>query len=329
MTTIHDFEYHNKTIYGIKNDASRFAWAGYSLFVIISSLIGDTTILIASLKYKAFNLHKVIVIIIQHIASCDLMMTVMFVAPRFVSLLSNEWALGNSLCYLAPYISYYFTVASVLLICNMTTSKLLHLKYPLRCEAVLTVKKAHMFCVACWSAAVVIPFTAFLVTILDDDDTYFSYITYSCDFGFTSDTWDWLKPLVTVFFLLIPNGVVVGTTIYLLAIARQVARRGRESLKWQGIMTTILTSTVYCISILPYAVHNFAGPLITVDDESSSFFHTSFRRISSSFVYLNTISNFYIHSLSVHSFRDFILSKIQQTYGMFTSTGTSESNGIE
>ena len=62
-----DHHLSNKTIYGI--DAARYTWAGYFLFVIISSLIGDTTILIASIRYKAFKLHKVTVTIIQPYSS--------------------------------------------------------------------------------------------------------------------------------------------------------------------------------------------------------------------------------------------------------------------
>ena len=261
MTTVHQLDYHNKTIYAIKNDASRYTWAGYVLFVLISSLVGDTTILIASFKYRAFNLHKVVVVIIQHIAFCDLMLTAMFVFPRFIALVSNEWALGNSLCYLAPYMNYYFAGAGTLLICNMTTSKLVLLKYPLRCETI-SVKKAHMFCLACWLAALIAPVTIFLVIILDGDDTYFSYISYFCNFGFMSDIWRWLQPLLTFLCMFVPNVLVVGTTIYLLIIAKQVACRGRESLKWQGIMTTVLTATVYCLSILPYAVYNIGELMI-------------------------------------------------------------------
>ena len=328
MTTSHDDQYHNKTIYGIKNDASRYAWAGYFLFVIISSFVGDTTILIASFKYKAFNLHKIIVVIIQHIAFCDLLVTVTDVLPRFVSLISNEWVFGSSVCYLVIYIGYYFNGVGQLLICNMTTSKLLLLKYPLQCRTT-SQKKAHMFCVACWLIAGVIPFTGLLVTVVDGDYAYFSFRIYHCDSGFTSDIWRWLKPLGAGLLFLISNGVVVGTTIYLLIIAKRVARRGPESLKWQGIMTTILTATVYCISVVPSAVYQVGESVVTVDDKSRSFFYTSFRRLSCSFIYLNTISNFYIYSLSVHSFRDFIRSKIQRTQSrMFTSVGTSANHGI-
>ena len=327
MTTSQDDKYYNKTIYGIKDDASGYGWAGYFVFVIISSLVGDTTIFIASLKYKTFNLHRVIVVIIQHIAICDLMVTVTEVLPRTVTLISNGWVFKSSLCYLTPYTGYYLNGASILLICNMTISKLLLLKYPLK-FGTTSKKKAHMFCVACWLTPGVLPITGFLLTLLDGQDTYFSYISYFCTAGFTSDTWRWLKPLITVLFMLIPNGVVVGTTIYLLVIAKQVACRGRVSLKWQGIMTTVLTASVQCISVLPVAVYFIGEPFVTVDEKRSSFFHTSFLRLAISFFHLNTISNFYIYSLSINSFRDFILSKIQKAFRMFTSIGTSANHGI-
>ena len=327
MTASQYDQHCNKTIYGIKNDAARYAWAGYFLFVIISSLVGDTTILIASLKYKAFNLHRVIGVIIQHIAFCDLLVAVTDVLPRTVTLISNEWVFGTYLCYLYPYTGYYFSGASILFICNMTTSNLLLLKYPLK-FGTTSRKKAHMFCVACWLVALIAPVTALLVAVVDGNDTHFSYRIYFCNFGFTSDIWHWLKPLIAVIFMFIPNCAVVGTTIYLVVIAKRVARRGRESLKWQGIITTVLTASVYCISILPSAVYYIGESVVTVDNKSSSFFHTLFLRIASWLLYLNTISNFYIYSLSVYSFRDFIRSKIQQAYQMFTSIETSANLGI-
>ena len=329
MTTSHDYPYSNKTAYGIENDAIRYAWAGYFLFVLISSLVGDSTILIASLKYRAFNLHKVMVVIIQHRAFCDLMVTTTNVIPLFVSLISNEWVIGKLLCCLTVYLGYYFNTVSLLLICNMTTSKLLILKYPFRMRK-MSVKNTHMICRAFWLAALIIPVTAFLVATLDGQDIiYFSYRIYRCDFHFRSDIWNWLWPFLSVTFLFIPNCMVIATTIYLLIIAKKVAGRGRESLKWQGIVTTVLTATVYCISILPYFVYTVGESIVTADNKSSNFFETTFHRIGSSFLYLNTISNFYVYSLSVYSFRDFIRSRMQQAYQIFTVFGTSASHGTK
>ena len=97
-TTQYYQEFSNKTAYGIESDAIRYTWAGCYLFILISSLIGDTTILIASIKYKAFKLHRVIIVVIQHIAFCDLILSTTAVLPNMFSVISDKWVLGNLFC---------------------------------------------------------------------------------------------------------------------------------------------------------------------------------------------------------------------------------------
>jgi hypothetical protein len=323
MLTIGNNEFSNRTVYGIESERLRYIWAGYFLFVMLSSLIGDTTILIASIKYKALKLHKAIVVIIQHIAVCDLMMSTFYVLPKCAYLIANGSMLGNFMCYLYVYIGYYLNLASPYLVCNMTVSKLLLLKYPLR-FGTTTLKKAHLSCVACWLAALILPG---IFLIVDCDDITFSYRGYLCVYGFSSDIWHSLRPLFAALNGIIPTSLVVATTIYLLILAKQVARRGRESLKWQGIMTTLLTATVYCISTLPYAAYSLGKSFIGADYRKKNFFFIYHYRIALSFVSLNTLSNFYIYCLTVSSFRAFVWSKMQPMYRFLSNITTSNYHG--
>ena len=164
-------EYGNKTTHGFKGETQWYIWIGYLLFVIISSSIGDSTILIASLKYQAFKLQKVIAIIIQHIALCDLMALSSDIIPNFISLIAGKWMFGNILGYLHLYTRYYFGFAAVLLICAMTTIKVLLLRYPLRFGSI-SGGGAHKICIGCWSLSLSFP-CLFLLT--DWQDAYFSY----------------------------------------------------------------------------------------------------------------------------------------------------------
>ena len=321
----HHNENSNRTLYSIGNDASRYTWAGYFFFVLISSFIGDTTILVASAKYRAFKLHKVIIVIIQHIAFCDLMVSLTDILPRFVSVVANEWALGNFFCHFNSNASYYFNLVSMLLICTMTSSKLFLLKYPLL-SGTITLKKAHLVCVTSWLLSLTVPVTFLLV---DGLDVYFSYKTYQCAHGYSSDVWNWLRPSFAALFGFIPIGLVVATTTCLLMTARHVAQRSQESLKWQGIVTTSLVAIFYCISLLPYFVYRAGESLVKADDRNSEYFHTYFFRVANSFISLNTISNFYIYSLTVHSFRRFVWSRIQLFYQFCNCCGTLTNHGKE
>ena len=321
----HDFNFNNRTMYGIKSDTERYIWAGYFLFVILSSLIGDTIILIASIKFKAFKLHKVMVIIIQHIAVSDLIHSLIYLVPRSAAIIADGWAIGDTLCYVNPYTMYIANSSGALLICSMTFTKLFTLKYPLKSNT-MSSKKAHLICIAAWAMSPSFPIMNFLV---DMSDVSFDFRNYVCDFRNSSNIWKWLTPVTSVLFLVIPNCLVITTTVSVLIIAKRVAERGRQSLKWQGITTTVLTATVYCISVLPYAVYRIGESVIDVDDKSKSFFYTTFYRLASSFYSLNTISNFYIYSLTVSSFREFLKSgtRRRQSYQK-VSLYTSSSRGI-
>ena len=299
--------YSNKTLYGIEDQALRCTWASYFTFILLSSLIGDTTILIASIKYRAFKLHKYMVIIIEHIAICDLLVTINAVVPLTTSLFADRWILGEFICYTLPYGAYYFPVAGTLLICAMTSSKLLILKYPLKARTWPS-KRAHLICGTAWTTALAVPLMFFLV---DKNDASFLYRTYGCDFIYSLNIWNWLAPLFCVVYLVIPNCIVLSTTVNLLITANKIARRGRKNLKWEGVITTVLTATVYCISVLPYAIFKIADQNIESLQDPQSFFQKVYSRIALSFLFLNTISNFYIYCLTVSSFRKFLWPRIK------------------
>ena len=97
-------KYDNTTQYKIDDLTERQILIGYRGLLTVSSLIGDSLILVGSLRYNAIKLHKIIVIFVQHMAVADLLLTVFGIVPGAVSLAANDWILGDVLCYL----SYFF-----------------------------------------------------------------------------------------------------------------------------------------------------------------------------------------------------------------------------
>ena len=300
------YNYSNKTLFGINSDAERYSWTACNLLIITASFIGDTTILVGSIKYKAFQLHKIIVTIIQHIAVCDLLLSAM-ILQRTVSLAvgASKEELGAGLCYLKAYLGGYTMTASVFLICAMTLSKYLLLKYPLR-TGPLTRKHAHQLCALMWTVSLYFPVT-FLLT--DKHDVSFDYRQYDCAYNFSSHAWKWLKPVSSLLLGIIPNVTIIVTTVLLLNEARKVARG--ERLRWQGIMTVVLTAVVYSVSIIPLTVYYLAEPYVEKKPGDPSEFYTDYFRIASAFLNINVMANFYIYSLTVTSFRKFLKSKVR------------------
>ena len=80
--------------FGIQNPAERYGLAAYVLFVFLSSVIGDTLILLASFHKDAFKVNKLIVIFIRHIALADLAGVFSYGLPNIISLIADSWILG-------------------------------------------------------------------------------------------------------------------------------------------------------------------------------------------------------------------------------------------
>ena len=303
---------YNNTLDKISNDGLRYTWASYLIFIILSSFIGDSIILIASIKYKAFQLHKIMVVIIQHIAACDIMVSI-FSTPRIVALIANDWILGKPMCDWIAYGYYYFMSASCCLVTIMTTSKLLLLKYPLQANT-FTYRQAHIGCAIVWAFAMIVPVTISLAGFLGQFQiSKLSFVVYTCDFDITDSTWKLMKPACALFsavFTIVPNVVVIVTTALLIKEAISISRRShvRTSLKWQGISTTVLVAIVYGISVFPYGIYRLLES--SVSYHQGSAFHKEFLRFTKSTLCLNTISNFYIYSLTVSSFREFLHRKL-------------------
>ena len=241
--------------FGMHNNAERYFWIAYHLFCVLSSLIGDTLILIASFQRDAFKINKILVIIIQHIAVSDLISTASVILPGAISLRANSWVLGRTICYVLVYVGNFTIAAGMSLIPVLTTGKFLILRYPLRAASWST-KRTHQVCSFIWAYGLLLPILFFAV---DKDDVHFNYRVYNCEYGYNSDAWKKVMPLASFFVSVFPNMIIVAAsvpTLKYLADAGNSARRVGGIAPRQGAVTVALTAVFYCISTLPYTVYH-------------------------------------------------------------------------
>ena len=285
------------TSFKLRSQGERYTWGAWTLFVILSSLTGDTIILVASTKYRAFKLNKFTTTFIQHLAVSDLILAVTYVLPTFLSLVANKWPFGGTLCHLQVYPVWLCAQLSMNMVCAMTTTKIIQLKYPLQARS-WSKTAAHRVCAGIWLLSLYYPI-CFLV--IDPDDAVFDYRVYFCNPSLSSDTWKVLMPVSFAVFGVIPNIIIITTTVALLLKARQAVNGRETSLKWQGVMTVVLTASVYIVTYLPITVYFIGAPFV-----SSIWFHLQYHRVAVSLTHTNIVANFFVYSLTVDSFRSFL-----------------------
>ena len=309
----------NITLLGIDNNAERYLWAAYHIFVFLSSFIGDTLIIVASLKDR-IKVNNSVVTIIQHIAICDLSLSIVQVLPTATSLISNFWVLGDVMCYVKVYVSYLVHTAGMCFIALLTTNKLLILKNPPSPAVSLWDLRVKIACIFIWVVCSGFPL-CFLV--LDRTDVHFDYRIYVCDYRFTADVWRTLLPIMSILYILAPNIIIITTTIptlkYLLA-ARKSAQRVGGSVPWHGALTVVLTAIVFLISNLPMSVYYIGANFVT---DPIGPFRLHLHRISHYMSMINIMSNFFIYTLTIPSFRRYILSRGRSVVSVSSGQNTS------
>ena len=297
----------NTTLFGIKNDAERLVWASWLMLIFLVSVLGNTTVLVASIRYKAFKLHQVVVTFIQHIAVCDLLISVAMVLTQSINLFANKRIFSSDLCYARAYLSPYSNSVSLFLICGMTVSKLLLIKFPLKSRR-WSRKDAHMLCACLWGLSLYSPIMAFSV---DKDDVYWDGRMYTCYFAFRSDTWKWLLPASVGLLWLAPTIVTITASVFLvnhLLFARKVAKRTGSIVPWQGIVTVVLSVTVYCVSFFTISIMLAIKPKMEETDDPLHGIYLF--RVGDCAKYLNVIGNFFVYTLTAASFRAFLRNRM-------------------
>ena len=298
----------NETNANMISDAERFSWIAWLVFVFLSSFVGSITILVASIKYRAFRLNQVIVTIIEHIAVCDILIALAGVLTQTVSMVTNRWVFGTTACFIRAYIGYYIAVASIFLITTMTVIKFILVKFPLKTRS-WSRKQGHVICGAVWVFCLILPVSLVLV---DREDVIYQKRLYTCEYNLSSEKWKFLRNLYLAIFSVIPMVTTVIITVLLfkhLLDARKVAKRTGSKLRWQGLVTVVLTAAIFCLSYLPVSVALAVRPFL----ENQQDLEHMYKAASAANVVqrLNVMSNVFIYCFTVKSFQAFLRGRVE------------------
>ena len=295
----------NKTMFGISSETERGIWVTWSVIVFLSSSFGDTLILIGTLKYSAIKHHKIIVAVMQHLAVCDILLTMFKVLPSTLSLTADHWTLGEAFCPIHEHVGVVCNGVTMLLTVTLTTVKYLTVRYPLRAEAWPT-RLGHKVCAAIWILTVFLFAPKLVINVLKRDTLYFTYKYYTCTYDISSypNWYAWYGRMLGAVYTMIPYPAVKVTSILLLVAARRTAARQGERVQLRGVLTVLLTVGVLLISFLPVTVVNVLEHGLKVMQSGKTW------RVVGFIQYLNIMANFFVYSLTIRSFRKFLKLKL-------------------
>ncbi|KAL5264335.1 hypothetical protein ACHWQZ_G005434 [Mnemiopsis leidyi] len=302
------------------SEVALFFWLTWLIIVLITSFLGDVTILVASIRYGALKLHSVIVVIIQNIAISDLIITTTCVLPQSIAMAAESKELDQkALSYPLVYGPYLGFLSSKLFVLVLIVAKWLILKYPLKART-WTESRGRKLCGVIWVFCVLCQARFFVGGV---GDIKFDRLIFRYNYAYSHPVWrSWLSLTYFTLTTYIPNLVIFTLTLFLikhLLHARKVTSRTRGNLRWQGMLTVVVTATVYSLSYLPYATFFAVRSQIPPAVKANVF------RFAATCGYFNIVCNFFIYSLTVQSFNSFLKVTLRNVTG-FEFSGNARSH---
>ena len=303
----------NRTLFELETDAERHILAVWCFIALIINFTCNTIILLAATWYRAINLDRISVVLIQSIAISDILMGLVTIHPTMVSLIANKWLYGDVLCYLNHFLKVPIFISALHLICAMHISKLLSLVYPLRARTWTKKAGFRVVCVVLVLSCV-IPVTQLA---LDRYSVTFDYRLYRCHFVFRGLFWKWLRPFLIGSLMVLPNVVVLCTTVALLVFVKVSTKR----MNLQGAFTALYVGLVYILACSPVALNQ---SLITnfypaMSKKVFTFFFVHYSRYAFFVTFFNSFSNFFVYLVSVKSFQNFMMNKFKGSFESLSS----------
>ena len=304
-------ESNNYSIYAIHDPVERFACSTFLFSLLLASILGNTLILVATLRYNALTLDKITVTLITHIACSDLGLALTTILPRSVSMTADRLVFGEFLFVLRVYTGYFFYQASVFLVCALNISKLTCIMFGLQAR-LRSRRTGHLVGGMMWVLSLTWPIFFIFV---NPRDLYFDYRVYVSNYAFTDAIWGRFMPVLGALLGTVPNLVVMVTTVWLLIVACRASRRTTRhtTIKWQGITTVCMIAVVYCVSNVPFTISILAEKSLTQYDSDGNpvgWFYIGYHRFAWNIVPLNNVGNVFIYTWSIMSFRRFVLTKV-------------------
>ena len=306
-------------LFGPDNNITRWGLVTFMVVIIIISLVGNTVVLIGSLKYKVLaSMDQVSIILVENIACTDLMITLISSMVILTTLASERWILGAVLCAVS-YFRLYVLFIEMFFITAMSSYRLKIISSPF--SAPLSQKTVKVIVILTWVFWIVFG----VVRVGLDSETKIVYVPKSlqCWYGdgdYSSDMQVNIGKFTAGVGSLMIIALSLSNVIMLYFIANSSAFRGNGNTPgFKALKMVTCVCLVFIVSYLPTIV---LFGLIAMGRVPPNWTFA----LAGIAVTLSTISNPIIYSLTNPNFAKFLRRIYRKTIKKNTRVNTMSSN---
>ena len=265
----------------------------FSTVMIVLGLAGNGFVLLTTIRYNAIDLDKASLLYLQHLAVADTLLLVFSRTPALVVLISREWIMGETCCFITQVMSELACFVDDFMILSVACHRALVLLKPFRPPSI---SMTYLIIALGWVLAVLQGITL----LCFGSKVYYSPYTFSCQSS-PSDLLRipllvrWAVPLAGI---ILANLVILGIVFSMKPIPA-VSRR-KPALLVFGICF------IYLMAWVPTVFHYWCDTGVW----SSQSFSAEITMIQISARYIHLVFNPFIYTFTNRRFRNFVMNRL-------------------
>ncbi|XP_063678905.1 mu-type opioid receptor-like [Bolinopsis microptera] len=271
--------------------------------ICLVGFLGNCLVLHGSLHYNALRLEKISRSLVQSIALCDALASLLLYFPVVVTLISDRWVLGQAVCFVVAHSNYLLVLNEIWLVLFMSGYRIWVLKKPKGHR----LSKRSVWIVAGIQLGLSIVLLVYSLCMKITAE----YRSISCDTNLYYDK-EAYGGYLTIAILIIPLVCILILNTFLLfsvCLTNKASHRSLSSVRKPTIMLSLVT-LIELVSLVPvvYMI------MLSHTDPRNTWLRSNlawFRILAVYMVSLNVCSNPVIYLATNRSFRGYVRGILQ------------------
>ena len=286
-------------------DIEKLILTVYTITALVIGIIGNTAVIIATLKYETFKLDKMTLIFVCNLAVADLFYITTSVLPRAVYMVVGKWVLGKYYCFYNQMFYVLPVVAKMQFVLAIAVHRYVRCCHPILADKI-TARQATIFCIFVWIYSTPSTITSIVYYLLSDLEKPLRYINFCVNYTTKKQSESAMFYIRFSVQIVLPFISIIFFNMRLLKFSlSEAAKLGKHNLR--AIRTIGLISVVFILTWIP----NHVVVCLMLLGQNIKGNHLA--RIRISFFFVGSFCNPIIYTVVNKSFKDFILDKFVVT----------------
>ena len=219
----------------------------WTTIVIIIGVGGNGLVLLGSVKYQALRMDRVSIFLLECVAVTDMTITLFDFTSTFVTIIANEWVLGEKYCFFITLFEYVAYAVEIKLITAIAIFRCVLIARPFTVITDLTQGRKLLFV-----ASVVGYETCFISSFfVFGYKVFFNPYMFVCDIQLSGKIG---SLIITMCNVIGPGLVLISSNFYLLFKASMMSRDKLKKNSAKGLTTIMVLCWAFILSYGPFCV---------------------------------------------------------------------------